>query len=157
MEERKIVEKGEFKVVGLKYRGKNEQGEIPAMWGQFMGRYGEISKESILGGCNVWGVCIASEDYKCGDDFNYLAAVEVKTDTPAPSGMETQVVPAGKWMVFEHRGALDTLHQTYDAIHSKLLPESGMKFEMTELELYDERFKMGSPDSVMEIWVKIKE
>jgi predicted transcriptional regulator YdeE len=38
MQEPKIVSKPAFTIVGLKYRGKNEGNEIPALWQTFMAR-----------------------------------------------------------------------------------------------------------------------
>ncbi len=40
--ERKIESRPAFRVVGMKYRGKNEQDEIPGLWRAFAARVAEV-------------------------------------------------------------------------------------------------------------------
>ena len=42
--EHKLVKKTAFKIVGLKYHGKNENNEIMQLWMQFGPRIGEVKK-----------------------------------------------------------------------------------------------------------------
>jgi predicted transcriptional regulator YdeE len=43
------------------------------------------------------------------------------------------------------------------AIYNDWIPQSAYeRLAADDFELYDERFKFGEPDSVMEIWVPIK-
>jgi len=40
--EPKIKNLSAFRVVGMQYRGKNEQSEIPQLWGEFAARVAEV-------------------------------------------------------------------------------------------------------------------
>jgi hypothetical protein len=57
MAPKKIVDLGEFLVVGMPYLGKNEHGEIAKMWGEFVPRIGEI-KHQTASVYMSYGVCM---------------------------------------------------------------------------------------------------
>jgi len=147
-----IVTRGEFKVVGLRYEGKNQSGEIRQMWGEFMPRAAEI--EHCVDPDVFYGVC---SDAKDTGEFAYTAGREVSSLSDIPDGMVALTVPAAKYAVFTHKGKLETLAQTYELIYKTWLPESG--YEATgelDFECYDERFNYGAEDSILDIYVAIK-
>lgn len=49
--------------------------------------------------------------------YTYLAGMQVAMDAPLPNGLEDRVVPAADYAVFQHKGSLETLGATYDAIY----------------------------------------
>lgn len=84
-----------------------------------------------------------------GEDMTYLAGLETTT---VPADFETWKLPAQKYVVFEHKGTLESLGQTIQNIFMKEFPESGFKHvEGIALEIYDERFDSTSPNSVFEL------
>ena len=87
MEEPKITSKPAFTVIGMKYRGKNEQEEIPQLWGKFMERESEINDRVNP------RVCFGVEDNfdKTSGEFDYVAAFEVSSDADVPEGMVNQL------------------------------------------------------------------
>lgn len=152
----KMKTKAAFRVIGKTCESTMKQNNIPALWDQF----GKFNPQipGILNPQAAIGVCYFEEMDKMTDDtpFTYLAGMEVKPDQEAPEGMLARDVPAAEYAVFEHVGSLATLHETYDAIYGEWMPKSGYsRAEADDFELYDERFKFGQPDSVMEIWVPI--
>ncbi|GEM_PF-140900 len=157
MKDFKIRKMDELTVVGMRYQGTNQNSEIPKMWDEFCKRVCEIPEGKLVDKKISWGICTVEKNFKDGDEFDYYAGVEVAANTNPPAGMLSFKVPKGTWVVFEHKGTLDTLGNTYHEIYTKHLPELGKEPDMMELELYDERFVFGSPESVMEILVKIKE
>ncbi len=55
MPEPRIVQRGAFLVAGLRYEGRNEHGEVPALWdNEFMPRLGEIAGLRL--GLEAYGV-----------------------------------------------------------------------------------------------------
>jgi predicted transcriptional regulator YdeE/DNA-binding transcriptional MerR regulator len=152
--EPKIVTKPAFKAVGLSYVGKNEQGEIPKMWGTFNARWNEISAI----GRTCYGLCFGNPENAAEGEFEYVAVSEVANDQSIPEGMVYREVPEYKYAVFTHHGKLDKLGETYEYIYNTWLPQS--KYELHpdkyDMEVYDERFLADSDDSAFDIYVAIK-
>ncbi len=143
----------EFKIIGLQIETsvqecKNDN-KMPALWEEFIKRVPEISNRV---GENFYGV-----SFKTGEcEFRCIAAVEVSSLDELPEGMVGEIVPASKYLAFEHKGKLDKLNDTYGQIAEKEMPASGMKEKDVWLEVYDERFKLDSDDSIIEIWVSVE-
>ena len=148
-----IVNLPAMRVVGLSYVGKNENLEIPAMWGAFNPRFGEIQQE----GKACYGLCLPKpEDAETGA-FEYVACTAATTNAPIPPGMVEKHVPAHKYAKFKHVGAPHLVHQTFHKIYSEWLPENGLVADGGyDLELYDEDFMPASGEPVMYVLVPIK-
>jgi predicted transcriptional regulator YdeE/DNA-binding transcriptional MerR regulator len=141
-----------FKVMGMKYRGKNENGEISEMWGKLNPRFPEIP----VVGQSAFGVCMMESNAPDGV-FEYIAGFKVAADAIPPEGMVVVDVPENKYAVFEHVGGKETLMNTYHLIATEWFPRSGMKpIGGFDMEVYDENFKNFEPDSVMYIYEPIK-
>ena len=141
-----------FKVMGMKYHGKNENMEIPAMWSKLNKRASEIP---MIDRC-AYGVCLMLNNTP-GSEFDYIAGFKVDASSKAPEGMTVMEVPESRYAVFEHRGSLETLHQTYASICNDWFPRSGMQPVGTfDMEVYDEKFKDFAPDSVFYIYEPVK-
>lgn len=151
--EPKIVTRDTFMVVGTEYIGRNENGEIPKMWGeQFIPRIREISngvEEGVF-----YGLCsCAGEDV----GFSYIAAKEVLGLDAIPQGMVGRTIPAATYAVFTHIGSLENLNRTYEQIHQQWLPESGYeRTDSYEFEYYGNRFDILSPASELDIYFPVK-
>jgi AraC family transcriptional regulator len=149
----KIVRKPAFMVVGMSYVGNNQNQEIAQLWGQFNPRSIEI--KNILWDA-AYGVCIMKEGLEEGA-FEYVAGYEVNEVNQLPEGMVARLVPESKYIVFEHKGTLDKLRETYDNVFQVLLPQSGQKVtNLPTMEVYDEKFLIDSPESVFYIYVPIE-
>lgn len=150
--EPRIVTRDEFMVVGLEYIGKNENREIPQMWGELFPRIGEI--KNIKNPGVFYGVCECTGD---SNGFSYIAGQEVSSLDDIPQGMAGKVVLAAKYAVYTHIGSLEALSTTYTNIFQTWLPQSGMEIASgITLELYDERFDNFSEKSEFDIYVPIK-
>ena len=144
-----------FQVVGLAYQGKNEHQEISDVWTVFNHRSHEI--KNIVAG-PAYGICRIPPGLPDGV-FEYICALPVSAVQDIPAGMVSRVVPEMKVAVFEHHGAIETLGETYTNIYQKWLPAAGVQplengFDM---EVYKEDFTFFAPDSVMYIYVPVKE
>ncbi len=131
-----IITKPAFTVVGLKYRGKNENQEISAMWGVANTRAEEIvAAAEGLG--EAYGIC---RDMEADGVFEYLAGLEVKTIREIPEGMERWDVPEQTYAVFPCR--LATIGEAYRYAFQEWLPSSGYKRgDGPDFEYYDETFE----------------
>ena len=149
----KIITKPAFMVMGTKYVGRNQNQEISQMWGALNPRYGEIP---VVKDSNAYGLCYTIENAEEGV-FEYVAGFEVTRADNLPEGMVVRMVPEQKYAVFEHRGSLKSLGETYQNIYQVWLPQSGLKIAAPfDMEVYTDEFKDFSPDSVFYIYVPVK-
>ena len=149
--EPKIVSKPAFTVAGIKYHGKNEQGEIPRLWEAFGPRMQEF--RNVVNPEVCFGVC-DNMDEETGA-FDYVAAVEVADDTDLPEGMVAWAIPAQTYAVFTC--TLPTIGQAYEHIYQTWLPASEYKRACgPELELYDADFDPRQPESKMYLYIPVE-
>lgn len=155
----KTIEK--MYIVGMVYEGKNQNNEIPEMWQRFIPRMHEI--QHTKGNGRSYGICQPLEekledvDLENPSDFKYLAGLEVSSIEDIPEGMVYWEVKKQKYAVFTHTGSVELLGDTYKAIYSKWLPESGYDVVFTyDFEMYDASFKPGDEQSKMYVYIPIK-
>ncbi|MBN2796715.1 MAG: AraC family transcriptional regulator [Clostridia bacterium] len=156
-----IIELEPMRVIGLEYYGKNENYEIPQLWQAFLPRVneieGNIKPNWSLGVCEPLEEKVEDVDLDHPNAFKYLACVIVDETSEVPEDMTAWKVEHRKYAVFTHTGSVEFLGDTYKAIYSKWLPESGYQVEFTyDFEVYDENFRPGSEDSKMYIYIPIK-
>jgi len=151
----KIVEKSEFKIIGMKYYGSNKNNEIPKLWIEFIKRIDKIKNRVELK--TSLGVCEYVPNLTDESEFGYIACVEVSSLDEIPEGMSSQVISSNKYAVFTHNGLTDKLGDTYEYIHGTWLPKSSYELAPAhDFELYDERFNPNSEESEMDIYIPIK-
>lgn len=126
---------------------------IPPLWETFNRRMPEIHE--ILGTI-CYGVTQDPLEKKMSEELSYMACVEVTSSTEIPSGMHAQLIPAGHYAVFTHKGSLENLPELYRYIYKDwIFRFDGKLRQGPHLEIYDERFQPGSDSSEMEICVPI--
>lgn len=143
-----------FTVVGLGVdtNVENAPRDCPPLWATFIERYKEIpnpAPDAGEGGV-MYGPCVTTGE--C--DFRTLAAIEVIGEGAVPEGMERLEIPGGKYAVYEHKGKMDTLQQTYAFIMEDL-KRRGLKEDKFWFEKYGDRYKHEEDDSVFEIWCQL--
>jgi AraC family transcriptional regulator len=147
----KIIERLPFTVVGLKYRGKNEQGEIPQLWGRMGPRTGEI--QNLVDDTAAYGIS-ANMDMETGE-FDYIAGFEVSNAEGVPEGMVAFEVPGGRYAVFST--TLPKVGETFHNAYHTWLPQARHRpGGGPEFELYDQRFDPQDPDSEFDLYVPIE-
>jgi AraC family transcriptional regulator len=148
--EPKIESRSAFRVVGLKYHGKNEQNEIPQLWGEFAERVAEV--QNRVEAHATYGIVGKHEDT---GEFDYVAGLNVSPAADVPEGMVSLDVPAQTYAVFSC--TLPTIGHTLDYIHGTWLTASGYRqADGPALELYDEKFNPENPESLMYIYIPIE-
>lgn len=148
--EGKIVSIEGFKAVGIPYFGNNTNGEIPGLWEVFNNRYKDIKQKNNSMLC--YGICDGEMDSE--GRFYYIACAQVDSFEDVPEGMDTKVVPKGRYLVYTYRGALKDLGEFYNDMFSKFIPTSGYEIDnRPQLELYDERFMSNGE---FDIYVPVK-
>jgi AraC family transcriptional regulator len=150
--EPKIITKPAFTVVGMHYRGRNEQNEIPQLWQALGPRSQEI--ENLAQTHAAYGIMYGYDE--SSGEFDYLAAMEVKTASNVPEGMISLEVPKQTYAVFTC--TLPTIGQAFEHINHTWLPQSGyQRAGGPEFEYYDKRFDIQKPESEMDLYIPIEE
>ncbi len=151
----KFEKKEGFKVIGLSHRASPEE-TMHKLWEEYARRCHEIP--NVIEKDKAYQICVFEPRSGNADPESYLfiAGMVVSSIDQVPEGMVAHEVPAAQYAIFEHKGALDTLHKTYEYIFGAWLAEN--KCVMAEadcLEVYDERFKYGEEDSILDIYIPI--
>ncbi|HEY9088172.1 MAG TPA: GyrI-like domain-containing protein, partial [Anaerolineaceae bacterium] len=149
----KIITTPAMKLVGLRYQGKNQNGEIAGVWDAFNRRCLEIP--NLVRG-DAYGVCRVPAGLPEGE-FEYICAMPVSGVGDVPAGMVTVDLPELKCAAYPHIGKLDNLGESYEAFYKGWLPQSGMEalepgFDM---EWYGKEFDF-SDTSVFYILLPLK-
>ena len=129
--------------------------EIPALWqrlvpwlGKIPGRVGRVD----------YGLCFSTG----GDDFDYLAGVEVSSASGLPAGFGAFSIPAHKHLAFPHKGHVSSLKDIITAIWRDWFPAHGQGLDRPAtgvprvIEYYGERFNPQTGTGDIEVWISIK-
>lgn len=123
--------------------------DIPGQWEEFNALRplpGEIGKAS-------YGAVCASRE----NQFEYMCAVEVTSFDGLPDNIGRMRVPEQRYAVFVHSGHISSIRDTWDAIWSQWLPNSGCQPANTpDFELYDDRYDIQSGNGIVEIWFPVR-
>ena len=147
------IERGHFLLIagfGGRFTTATTEG-IPKLWDKFIPEIGKIpgQKSEV-----TYGIC-CNPDGKGG--FEYIAGVEISKLDDLPEKYRWVEVQPQEYAVFEHKGALDTLPQTFQYIRKTWLPQSGRHAaDAPEFERYSEDFNPKLNTGVLEIWLPIK-
>ena len=86
----------------------------------------------------------------------YVAGAAVRGVASLPEGMVRHEVPVSTFAVITHHGPIADLPETIRRVMEEWLPNSGYRWNLLEVERYDHRFSIESPqDSEMETWLGI--
>jgi AraC family transcriptional regulator len=162
--EPKFIELPQKKVVGLGAKfvsilspDKNNFNVIPALWGQFMSRIGELKNRSGQECFGLVEMLPEGEDKSHNDEMFYIACAAVSDFSVVPAGMIKRTIPPGKYVCFTHKGKLDRLEHTMNFVYGSWLPKSNVRLrEAPHLELYDRRFIPDSNKSEFDILLPIR-
>jgi AraC family transcriptional regulator len=149
-----IVELRELKLVGMKYQGKNENGEITMLWKEFMARLPEIENRVAD------DVCYGFETFEGSTEpgeFVYIASVQVRDLDEIPAGMVSRVVPSTRYAAFAIPAVVTEIPKAICDIYERRLPES--RLEPTgdwDFEYYDRDFAPDTAEGRLYLYVPVK-
>ncbi|MDQ2682166.1 MAG: GyrI-like domain-containing protein [Chloroflexota bacterium] len=155
--EPEIVEKPAMRIAGFgRVLTWSNMREIPRIWDQ-AGPW----IESILGGNDqdAYGAMFVPEPG--AGDLGYLAGMVVQEDYELAPGQIELRIPAIRWAVFPHNGALADFPATIDAAQHGWLPTSGFqRFEaapgnVAMMERYGPGFDPESGTGDMQVWLPL--
>ena len=156
----KIVDKEEFyvleKVSIHSVKDDKNKESVPAFWTQC---HNDGTVNSLLSATAdktfIFGICYGQKEPV--DTFEYSVAAICNANTPVPSGLRKNLIPARSWAVFECVGAMpDAIQETWRKIVSEFFPTSKLRptYEM-DIEAYADG-DTDAEDYRSEIWVPIE-
>jgi len=123
---------------------------IPHQWQRFAPMIGRIAGQV---GTVAYGVCANEAP---DGTFDYYTAVEVRTRDGLPAELTALDVPERAYAVFEHRGHIATIGDTWGRIYKSWLPAANLQAtNAPEFERYDERFDPRTRNGIVEIWIPL--
>lgn len=148
----------EKKIIGKSIGMSYVENKTFQLWNSFMPVRKEITSsiDSDLYSLEVFPAGYF-DNFNPGKTFQKWAGAEVSDFNQIPSGMETLIIPKGKYAVFLHKGPATKANETYQAIFTQWLPNSEYKVdERPHFAVMTEKYKKDDPDSEEEIWIPIK-
>ena len=150
--EPEFISRPAFTVIGIKYRGRNDNNEIPALWEAFFPDKATLIEHKVDPRVS-YGV-EDNMDMTTGE-FDYMAGYEVPAGWPTPAGLERWEIPAQTYAVFNT--TLPVIRQIFDYVYSEWLPQSGYRrVPGPEFELYDQDFDPGRGKLTMYLYVPVE-
>ena len=116
--EHTVVDMQAFTVVGLGLDCPNfDASGIGELWTRFNARCSELPD-----GGRVLGVGLPRQN-----GFYYIAGHEVPAGTPVPEGMESTLVPGGRWFKVHFYDHPSQMGPTFGKMFSELIPAAGLQ------------------------------
>ena len=162
MNEPEIVQRDAFTLVGIEgsFIGALSPDAtnfdvIPALWHRFINRSGEAKTGWTMPTTVSFSLLPRGNDHTPTSYSTVAGALAREVDSP-PDGMVAHEVPASMFAVITHRGPIADLPETIRCAMEEWLPNSGCRWNLIEVERYDRRFSIESPqESEMETWLGI--
>jgi len=155
--EPRIVTLNERKLVGKRLKMSLTDNKTGELWRSFMPRRREITNNLTQ---DLISMAIYKPthfaDFSPTNEFEKWAAVEVTDFDHVPSEMETFILTAGLYAVFDYKGS-STDNSILQYIFGVWLPNSVyMLDDGPHFEVLGDKYKNADPDSEEEIWVPIR-
>jgi AraC family transcriptional regulator len=147
----RIVDGQAVRVVGIAERCSFDTTiTIPAQWQRFMELYQAIpqKRDDIPVGVS----------YGADDDgqFQYMCGAEVYRFGERTRGLLQLEIPPRKYAVFEHRGHVSTIYETYRTIWSEAMPATGRSVaDAPVIERHDPTFDPRTGEGGLTLWIPL--
>ncbi|HUE90798.1 AraC family transcriptional regulator [Pseudomonas sp.] len=152
LSEPRFVDSEELLIAGLgeRFTVETSQG-IAALWQRFVPHIGRVRGQQ---GWETFGVCCNPQD---DGSFEYIAGVLVNRTDDLPAGFTYQRLAAHRYAVFLHSGHISSIHETFNAIFQRWLPNAGLQgADAPEFERYSGDFDPMAGTGKVEIWVPLR-
>lgn len=147
----RIVAEGRIRAVGLsEQRSFATTIEIPAQWQRFMALYDIIPDK--LGRIPI-GISQAPDD---NGEFPYICACEVSRFGDIPPGLGRVDLPPRTYAVFEHKGHVSRIFETYEAIWNDALGDRQVA-DAPVVERHNPAFDPGTGEGGLTLWIPLAE
>jgi AraC family transcriptional regulator len=146
-----FISAGDIRIVGLSQRHPFDDARgIPAQWQRFMAHAADIPNR-------LPGVPIGVASSMDGEGaLEYVCAVEVKAFGDKPKGFVQMTIRSHRYAIFEHRGHISALSQTYAALWDRWLPALRLNYAGAPcIERHKETFDPATGEGGVDLWIPI--
>lgn len=150
-----ILELSAFSVIGQEIELTNYQKKNIQISTQFWKRFNNNLKKSYLSQTENW-VKYAFMEKRAGKLYYFCA---IPKRAVIPDDFLYKEIPAYKYLVVEHIGAMDKIYETYGKVYQEIIPNLPyipIKDSFLHFEKYDYRFRWNRNNSIIEIWIPVK-
>ena len=149
----------ETKLIGNKGKMSFVNNKTRELWQGFMPRRREItnSVSSDLYSVEIYDNPMFFKNFDPAREFEKWAAVKVSEFDNVPAGLETLIIPGGKYAVFHYKGKPGDAQGTYQYIYGQWIPNSEYELDdRPHFALMGEKYKGDDPESEEDFWIPIK-
>jgi len=154
--EPKMIDLEALNLVGVAFYGGPEDGQFGKTWDRFFKLESRVTQRVNPQTC--YGVEIYGPEMFQVHQWTYFPAVAVSSLQEIPESMLGKSLPASKYAVFTVTGRLAKIGEMFKYAYMEWIPAS--RYEVAHLfdfELYDERYHGDVDDSVVDIYIPVKE
>lgn len=155
-----FVEQPSFEIVGLSVettlRQMQEQQTVKRTEEAFLNRISEVEQRIGTETYLIEVYPVQGEGFNEDTPYTAIVGVQVKPGAPVPAGMIRHTVPASTCVKVTYRGPESELGETYGYLYGSFLEEAGRYPNGFNFERWDDRYKPGSPDNEVEIYIAVK-
>lgn len=129
---------------------------IGQLWHRFMQRIEEIQDRSD--NPRNYGLLSYNPPFGPGQDFTYLAGVEIEGNAPLPDGLVSRMIPEHLAAIVTFKGLAKDITQAWEFFHGGWLSQSGYEaIDDYDYEVYDHRFfGTDNVESILEVRFPIR-
>lgn len=145
------------KLIGISQSMSLVNNKTALLWQTFMPKRHQITNAI---GSNLISMQIYDNEhfikFNPESEFIKWACVEVADFETIPQGMQTFVLPAGKYAVFNYKGLPSTAAPFFNYIFTEWIPNSIYELDnRPHFEILGEKYSNSSPESEEEVWIPI--
>ncbi|MFA9212850.1 MAG: GyrI-like domain-containing protein [Candidatus Methylacidiphilales bacterium] len=147
------------KLIGISQSMSLVNNKTALLWQTFMPKHHQINK-----GIDMQLISLQIYDngyftaFNPQTEFTKWACKEVADFDLIPDGMETLILPAGKYAVFNYKGLPSTAASFFNYIFTEWIPNSIYELDNRPyFEILGEKYSNISTDSEEEVWIPIKD
>jgi AraC family transcriptional regulator len=155
--EPRVESSNEKKLVGKRLTMSLSDNKTRELWKSFMPRRKEITN-NLTNDFISMAIYTPTHfaNFKHTNEFEKWATVEITDFEHVPNDMETFILPAGLYAVFDYKGS-STDNSIFQYIFGVWLPKSDYLLDdRPHFEVLGDKYKNADPDSEEEIWIPIR-
>jgi len=147
------------KLIGNKTNMSFVNNKTMELWQSLMPRRKEITNSvgTELYSVELYNDRMFFKNFDPTKEFEKWAAIKVNEFDDVPDGLETLIIPKGKYAVFHYKGKPSEAQSTYQYIYGQWMPNSEYELEdRPHFALMGEKYKGEDPESEEEFWIPIR-
>ena len=148
----------EIKLVGVRTQMTLAEDKTAVLWQKFMPKRNKITNRvnSDLFDIQIYDPEKDFKNFDSNTEFEKWSAAEVSNHDHIVEGMESLIIPEGKYAVFNHRGSASEARQIFQYIYGVWLPGSGYNLDnRPHFQILKEGYRPDNPQLEESVWIPL--